>query len=173
MVTSKRLIGLLILVVGTGDACHGPGGSGSTLLPQSSSVNTGAALLSQGLTGKTGAASFSVTVPRGSTPGMQSLVVSLASINGAAPVGRIAPVTLNLTARTPGCALQSDGSLRCTTSITVPAGTDTFTMVTYQQANGMGAQVSTTQTTTSITPGGKTSCTQTSTGLMPAKGRSI
>jgi hypothetical protein len=90
--------------------------------------------------------------------GTESLVVRLVNVNGGFAPG-VAPVTLNLTRRSAGCGAAPGATIRCTTSITVPAGSDTFSVVTYALPNGAGTALSTTQTTTTISPAGKTWCT--------------
>jgi hypothetical protein len=126
-------------------------------------------LLAPGSEGQPGTASFSVRIPAGTAPQMQSLTIALAQRNGSTPTAAVKPVTLQLARNAAGCAQQSDGSTRCTASIAAPAGTDTFTIVTYALPNGTGAIVSTTQATAVITAGGKTLCSQTSSGLVPAR----
>lgn len=149
-IINTRFYALLLLVGIIGEGCHGGGGS-TGLLPQVSSQNG------------TGTASFAIAVPAHDTS-TQSLVVSLLKVNGVASSAAVAPVRINISANASGCTGASNGSLTCTATLAAPAGKDTFSVVTYAQPNGTGAQVSASQPTTVITPGSKNVCTPTSSG---------
>ena len=154
---------LILLISAALAGCHG-GGGGSSMVP-------GVTAQSSGSLGG-GTASFRIVVPApvrpGAPNGMQSVVVSLATVNGAAPATKTLPVTLNLTATTPGCTPSGGGALTCLATISVPSGRDNFTVVTYAKPNGTGAQVSSTQASAVITAGSKTACVPTGPGNAPA-----
>ena len=149
MAVNTRFLFLLFGVAVLAEGCHG-GGSGA-ILPASVAAPQG------------GTASFSVSVPKsisGHPQTMQSMVVTLTQVNGGQAGVGVAPVTLNLLSTTAGCTSAAGGLLTCTATIAVPAGKDSFTVVTYPQPNGVGSPVSNTQANAVITAAGRSLCTQ-------------
>lgn len=135
--------------------CRGGGGSSSGVVPL-------------GLVSKSGSgtASFSVVVPSvaKSRTSPESLVVTVAAVNGQAPSLPVPPAKMNLMPTTSGCRASIGGQLNCTATIAVPAGSDTFVIATYSQPNGTGTLLSSSQTTTSISANRTSLCTQTNRG---------
>lgn len=162
LMIAKYRLGLLSVFLLAESGCHG-GGAGSGL----PSVTSPAAL-SRG----SGTAAFTVAIPPGSGPAAQSVIVSLTKVNALNPPAGVAPVVMNLTRLTPGCESSPDGTLSCTATITAPAGSDSFSVVTRSGLRGQGSQVSSTSATATITTGGRTTCTQTPSGP-PANTTSI
>ncbi|MGH7660516.1 MAG: hypothetical protein ACRENA_06330 [Vulcanimicrobiaceae bacterium] len=130
--------------------CHGVGSS----LP-SNSVSTATSTM--------GNATFSVSP----AAGVQSLVISLAQVNGAVPSTKSAAFTMNLTAGTRGCTAVGE-TLSCAATVPAPIGNDVFTITTYSGQNGTGSVVATTQASSTIAATGKQNCVQ----LTPGQGGS-
>lgn len=127
--------------------CSGSGGPGN--LPQS----------------QLGSAAFSILVPApgsGTSATMQSVEVILTKVNGLAPSSAVAPMTMNLSRKTSGCAPSAGGALTCVAKIAVPPGKNTFSVITFAQPNHLGAQVYASVVTTTISPGRSTSCVRAS-----------
>lgn len=128
---------------------------------------------------KLGSATFTIAVPppaAGAARSMQSVTVKLLQVNDNAPAAPVA-MSMNLAATTSGCTQASDGTLTCLARITVPAGTDAFSVITYAQPNEKGTQVSADQVRTTISSGRSTTCVKKSNsgstpmvkGTQPAK----
>lgn len=122
--------------------CGGGGGSGSA--PPTARATTIAVPSSAA---KPSSASFTFLLPFQRTqstkrqakfvsPSTQSVTVSLAGVNGAAPASAIT-ITQNIGATQPGC-VQSNTQVACTISIDAPAGNDTFTVTAFDALNGSG-----------------------------------
>jgi len=107
-----------------------------------------------------GTAAFSVSVPppNGAPPAMQSLMVSLVTVDGKTPAATVPPFKMNLSKATPGCSLLVDGSLVCTAKLAVPAGNDAFTVTAFKLPNQAGTRVYSNQVTTRISAGRATTC---------------
>lgn len=116
-----------------------------------------------------GYATFSVNP----AAGVQSLVINLTQVNGAAPSTKTATFTMNLTATTATCT-SAGGALSCTATMPAPIGNDTFSITTYSGQNGTGSVVSTTQASAAIAATGTTNCVQIGTGQSaPTQGAAI
>jgi hypothetical protein len=143
--------------------CHGGGSSTLPMMGSNGSLSPQAA--------GTGTASFTVSVPAPGTAAAipQSVVVSLVSGNG-----KMTPLTMNLTASTPGCKTLVGGGLACVATVTAPAGVDTFNIATYGARNGAGATIASAQAKSTVNAAGTrtTACaptTRDATALQPAK----
>lgn len=88
---------------------------------------------------------------------MASAIVTLLKINGSGVRAPIA-VKLDLRSSTRGCQLGLGGTLNCVARISVPPGSDTFSVVTYSQPGGAGVIVTSDTVTTSISAGKQTNC---------------
>ena len=126
-------------------SCHGVG----------SSVPSGPAGLVSSGASALGNATFSVSP----ATGVQSIVITLTQVNGAASTVKTAALTMNLTSSTAGCN-SAGGTLSCTATVSAPAGNDMFSIATYSGRNGTGSVVSTTQANAMIVADGKTTCVQ-------------
>jgi hypothetical protein len=72
--------------------------------------------------------------------GAQSVTITLTMLNGSAVSNP--PVVQNLAANASNCSTSS-GTLTCTVSMQVPAGSDTFTVVMYPQPDAKGTALAT------------------------------
>jgi hypothetical protein len=88
---------------------------------------------------------------------MASAVVTLLKVN-AAPSQRTFTTKLNLQSSTQGCQAVSGGGLNCVVRISVPPGSDEFSVTTYSLPNGTGTVVSSDLVTSSISAGKQTNC---------------
>jgi hypothetical protein len=106
--------------------------------------------------GGMGIASFTVNVPApgAGAPIPQSVVVTLAS-----SAGKMAPLTMNLTASTSGCKAMIGGGLTCIASVSAPTGPDAFVVTTYAGSNGSGARITTVQTSATVNAFNHAACT--------------
>lgn len=129
--------------------CHGVGSS----VPSAPAglVSSGASTL--------GSATFTVSP----ATGVQSIVITLTQVNGAAPPVKTAALTMNLTSSTAGCNA-GGGTVSCTATVSAPVGNDMFSITTYSNPNGTGSVVSSTQANAVIVAGGKTNCVPVTTG---------
>jgi hypothetical protein len=106
-----------------------------------------------------GAANFTIAVPPSSAGSqtMASAVVTLLKVNSTSSQTPTT-VKLNLLSSTHGCVPASGGGLTCVARISVPPGSDTFSVTTYSLPNGTGTVVTSDLVTTSITAGKQTNC---------------
>jgi hypothetical protein len=140
-----RTLAFLLLVVASG--CHGGSSFGTPIPGQNSSGF--------------GAANINISVPAAAAGGqreMQSVIVSLLKVNGITPAISPRPVKMNLAQNAHGCTMGTGGTLNCVARIQVPAGSDTFSIITYAFPNISGAQVTNDQVTMSIAPQKQTNC---------------
>ena len=108
-----------------------------------------------------GTASFSISVPpaaNGAPLSIQSLSVSLDTVDGREPAAAPRPFEMNLSKASAGCTALIDGSLTCTAKISVPPGNDSFTVTAFALPNEAGARVYSNRVTTHITAGRSTTC---------------
>ncbi|MDQ2817897.1 MAG: hypothetical protein M3T49_06755, partial [Candidatus Eremiobacteraeota bacterium] len=91
-------------------------------------------------------ARFTITVPSavhalsvGRAPQYVSASTQSVSI---AVDGAANPTIANLSASSPGCATPAGAALNCKLSVVAPVGSDTFSVVTYDRANGSGKALS-------------------------------
>lgn len=147
MSVDARVFAALISFSALLTGCSGSAGTGN--LPQS----------------QLGSASFSILVPApasGASATLQSVEVILTKVNGLAPASALAPMTMNLSRTTPGCVPAAGGALACVAKIAVPPGKNTFSVITFARPNRLGAQVSSSVVTTTISPGRSTTCVRAS-----------
>jgi len=152
------VLALFFVLLLTG--CHG---GSSTGLPGVSAQSAARAAVAR-------TASFTVVVdpPTAGVTTPQSLVVSLLQVNGAPPVSKQAPYTMNLTAATHSCVAIAGGSLSCTATVPAPAGTVQFAITTYAGPNGTRAPIATSQVNAAVTTAGVKPCPISATSA-PAK----
>jgi len=140
----KRLA--LALAAAAIAGCSGNAGSVLGPMPQ-----PGAPLPS----GAASSAQFVIKVPASTTSAAfrKPMYISPSTKSIAISANGGAAVTANLTPGSPGCvAATSNTPLTCTVSISAPTGTDTFTLITYDGANGTGNKLSTATVSALIAP---------------------
>ena len=130
--------------------CGGGGGSA----PGSSTIPTGnlrtSAMFS--ISVQLPSASSSAVAPKYISPNTQSMVITLLSVNGAAPNPPQAPVTANITPSSPGCST-SGSTLTCNVAVASIVGSDTYQLTAFSAVNAGGNQLSSGTTTATITAG--------------------
>jgi hypothetical protein len=130
-------------------ACSGGGSSPSSLpattnnggSPSQPSSNQGNATANMVVTIPAKTSASNRRNPKFISASTQSMTVSLVA-NGKTTL----LTTANLTPSSPGCSVGSGGATQCTVSFLTSAGSDTFQMNMYDQANGKGNLLSTGQT---------------------------
>lgn len=140
MVTLKRALAWLA----TCAVCGCSGGGGQALAPSGAATPAGGVPTPAAAPSATAAvltsARFTITVPSGGSssahartpayvsPSTQSVIITLVSVNGSAYTGTPASVASNLTPSNPNC---SGTPLTCTVTAPAIAGSDSFSVATY------------------------------------------
>lgn len=88
------------------------------------------------------------------SPATASVVLTLATVNGAPPATAQPPAVIDILPTSPSCTLIASGDLlSCSVTLSGPAGTDVFTGTAYSDFDGKGAALSSGSATATVVAG--------------------
>ncbi len=146
MIYTKFRVLVLSAVCGALAACGG--GGGVTAVPPAAPPAPGGA--------GTSSVAVAITIPaapKAPASLRHPLYISSATQSAVLSINGGKPLVINLTANSPSCTTNPNGSRTCTLTIDAPVGTDTFAETLYSGTNGGGSALSVGKTSWTILAG--------------------